>query len=65
MDCESDPSGFSTLLNDIRASRETVAQDSAAIRNYIKDTLKPTLQEIRNTIGQVNQEVQEVQDGAQ
>lgn len=65
MDCETDPAGFSTLLDEIRSSRELVAQDSAAIRAYIKDTLKPTLQEIRNTIGQVKQESQEVQDGAQ
>lgn len=65
MDCESDPAGFSALLDELRTNREIVAQDSAAIRNYIKETLKPTLQEIRNTIGQLNQENQEVQNGAQ
>ena len=58
MDCKTDPSGFYTSLEELRASRELVAQDSAAIRDYIKNTLKPLLQEIRTNIGQTNQTTQ-------
>lgn len=58
MDCKTDPSGFYTSLEGLRAKRELVAQDSAAIKDYIKNTLKPTLQEIKNSIGQTNQESQ-------
>ncbi len=58
MDCKTDPSGFYTSLEGLRAKRELVAQDSTAIKEYIKTTLKPTLQEIKNNIGQTNQETQ-------
>jgi hypothetical protein len=56
MDCVADPSGFTSSLEVLRQAREDVTKDSQAIRDYIKNNLKPTLQDIRNNIGQVKQE---------
>lgn len=56
MDCGADPAGFISSLQALRESRNKVVTDSQAIKNYIKDNLKPTLQEIRSSIGQAKQE---------
>ncbi len=56
MDCRADPASFASSLQALRESRDKVVTDSRAIKNYIKDNLKPTLQEIRNGIGQAKQE---------
>jgi hypothetical protein len=51
MDCATDPSGFKASLESLRKSRETVAKNSADIRAYIKDTLKPELETIKVGLG--------------
>jgi hypothetical protein len=50
MDCTTDPSGFKASLEALRAARETVAKDSANIRNYVKDSLKPALETIKTSL---------------
>lgn len=47
MDCVSDPSAFKASLESARALRETVIKDATAIKTYVKETIKPTLQEIK------------------
>ena len=56
MDCGADPAGFISSLQVLREARDKVVTDSQVIKNYVKDNLKPTLQEIRNSIGQAKQE---------
>lgn len=50
LDCIQDPTGFKASLEAARAAREKVSQDSQAIRTYVKETVKPTLSQIRQQI---------------
>jgi hypothetical protein len=50
MDCVTDPLGFKATLESARTQRDLVAKDAAAIRSYLTDTIKPTLQEIRTSL---------------
>lgn len=50
MDCASDPEAFKATLDSARTSLETVKADAAAIRTYLKDTIKPLLVTIRTQI---------------
>ena len=50
MDCAADPSGFKAALEVMRTERKSVSDESAAIRAYITDTIKPSLQLIRQSI---------------
>lgn len=47
MDCAADPDAFKAALEAARKSRLKVHQDVKDIRSYVKETIKPTLQEIR------------------
>jgi len=46
VDCVADPVGFKAALEAARASQATVLKDIKAIRAYVNDTIKPTLQAI-------------------
>jgi hypothetical protein len=46
VDCIVDPVGFKAALETARASQATVLKDIIAIRAYVNDTIKPTLQDI-------------------
>jgi hypothetical protein len=46
VDCVADPVGFKAALETARASQATVLKDIKAIRAYVNDTIKPTLQAI-------------------
>lgn len=48
--CKDDPSAFKSLLEQARAQRETVKTDAEAIKEYFKETIKPTLEEIRTAL---------------
>lgn len=50
MECTADPTSFKAALEVMRAERKSISDDSAAIRAYIKDTIKPTLQTIRQSV---------------
>ncbi len=50
MDCTADPSGFKASLDTLRTARETLSKDSIAIRSYIKDTIKPTLETLKKSV---------------
>lgn len=46
-DCTTDPTAFKASLDASRAALQKVRDDAAAIRNYVKDVIKPTLATIR------------------
>lgn len=50
MDCSSDPTAFKASLETGRTGRQKLFQDGMDIRNYIRDTIKPTLKDIRSQI---------------
>ncbi len=50
MDCVQDPTAFKASLETARTAREKVNADAAAIKAYVKDTIKPTLQQLRSTL---------------
>lgn len=47
MDCKTDPDGFKASLQAARTALEAVNKDSAAVRSYVKDTIKPELAKLR------------------
>ncbi len=48
--CLVDPTGFKAVLEDARTSRKAVADDAAAIRSYVNDTIKTTLKNIKSDL---------------
>lgn len=53
MDCSSSPANaeaFKASLEAARAAREKVSQDVVAIKSYVNETIKPTLQELRKEL---------------
>lgn len=48
--CVNDPEGFKASLEAARAARKQVATDAAGIRAYVKDTIKPELVRIKQTL---------------
>lgn len=51
MDCEADPDAFKAALEEARTLRGGLKDSGAAIRAYVKETIKPTLVEIRKQLG--------------
>lgn len=49
VDCATDPVGFKASLEAARTSQATVLKDIKAIKAYVKDTIKPTLEDIKNS----------------
>lgn len=45
--CTADPAAFKASLEAARSALTKVREDAVAIRSYVKDTIKPTLKEIR------------------
>ncbi|MDB5163588.1 MAG: hypothetical protein JWS12_205 [Candidatus Saccharibacteria bacterium] len=50
MSCKTNPTGFKASLESARAARVKVADDAAAIHGYVKDTIKPTLTDVRKAL---------------
>lgn len=50
VDCIADPDGFQAALEAARADREKLSTDTLDIKSYVKDTIKPTLQQIRDQL---------------
>ena len=50
INCVADPDGFKAALEAARADRQALTEDMAAIKAYVKDTIKPTLQQIRDQL---------------
>lgn len=50
LDCQADPTAFEAALTDARTARDKLITDIKAIRTYVKDTIKPTLQKIRTSL---------------
>lgn len=52
MDCSSDPTAFKATLEAGRTLREKLKTSAADIHNYVKETIKPTLVELRQAIAE-------------
>ena len=50
MDCVSDPSGFKAALQSARTQRTENVQSSGSFKSYIKDTIKPILQSLKEQL---------------
>jgi len=55
-DCTSDPTAFKASLDTARTALQKVKDDAAAIRTYVKDTVKPTLSLIREELKSMSTE---------
>jgi len=49
-DCVADPTAFKAALTSARTAHDKLVADTVAIKTYVKDTIKPTLEEIRKTL---------------
>lgn len=63
--CLADPTGFKAALEDARTARKTVADDAAAIRSYVNDTIKPTLKTIKANIDKTTTDTTKATGGTQ
>lgn len=52
MDCSNDPTAFKATLEAGRTLREKLKKSAADIHNYVKETIKPTLVELRQAIAE-------------
>lgn len=52
MDCSSDPTAFKATLEAGRTLREKLKSSAADIHSYLKETIKPTLVELRQAIAE-------------
>lgn len=50
MDCAADPTAFQASLEAARVARSETSEAAKAVRAYLKETIKPTLVELRSTI---------------
>lgn len=50
IDCAADPTGFKAALESARSKRETLIQSANEIKNYVKNSIKPTLATIRGEL---------------
>lgn len=50
IDCVADPAAFKAALQTARTAHDKLVNDAIAVRTYVKDTIKPTLEEIRKTL---------------
>jgi hypothetical protein len=51
IDCAADPNGFKASLQAARTAQEKLRTDSKDVRTYIDQSVKPTLKEIKNSLG--------------
>lgn len=51
MDCAADPPAFQASLEAARTARTETAEAAKAVRAYLKDTIKPTLGELKAQLG--------------
>lgn len=54
MECTTDPDAFKASLETARTLRATVVQDGKAIHDYLKTTIKPTIQAFRAQLEAAN-----------
>jgi len=59
--CTSDPEGFATTLLEARKLRLSFIEKGKEIRSYLKETIKPTLKEIRSQLQANNESLEEIQ----
>ncbi|HSX27616.1 MAG TPA: hypothetical protein VLG25_02440 [Patescibacteria group bacterium] len=50
MNCMADPTGFKASLEAARTARAQVLSDSVAIKDYVKNTIKPTLEDLHKQL---------------
>ena len=54
VDCSTDTTGFKAALEDARTARQKLSDELADMKAYIKDTIKPTIVEIRQQVAKLN-----------
>ena len=59
MDCAADPEGYRATLESAKILRTDVIQTAQAVHSYLHDTIKPTLQNIRQQVGGEAQNMRE------
>lgn len=52
LDCEDDPTGFKASLEAARLVRDDLIKQIGEIKTYIKETIKPTLQQLKSQLEQ-------------
>ena len=50
IDCVADPAAFKAALQTARTAHDKLVADAIAVKAYVKDTIKPTLEEIRKSL---------------
>ncbi len=50
MQCQSDPSGFKAALQAARKVHKAIVQDIVGLRTYVRETIIPTLKELRQQV---------------
>jgi len=50
VNCKTDPTGFQAALQAARSAHNTLVSDALAIRTYLVNTIKPTLQDIKKQL---------------
>lgn len=58
MDCVADPTAFKVSLEATRTALKKVHDDSVAIKAYVNETIKPTLQQIRAQLADEDSDTQ-------
>jgi len=61
MQCATDPEGFATTLLEARKLRLSFVEKGKEIRLYLKETIKPTLKEIRSQLKTNNKSLEKTQ----
>lgn len=56
VDCKTDPEGFKAALDDARTQAEAVKSARGDLENYIKTTLKPTIQALKEQLNQAKED---------
>ncbi|MGH7249826.1 MAG: hypothetical protein ACREGC_02530, partial [Minisyncoccia bacterium] len=50
VDCKTDPDGFQAALQAARSAHDTLVNDALAVRTYLVDTIRPTLESIAKSL---------------
>lgn len=56
MDCQADPEAFKASLEAARTARAETVQAARSVNQYLKETIKPTLQTIRSNLAETENE---------
>lgn len=64
-DCAADPNGFQATLEDARTQLAVVRDAAAAIRDHVKNVIKPELQSLRQQLEQLSEGTDDSEEGTE